>query len=379
MGRRAHGEGAITERPDGTWMGQVTTGYDDSKRKRRTVYGKTQKEVGAKLAEIKQQLANGTLSNTKLTVKDYLERWLKEKERQVKPRTIASYRYSIDKYINPRIGSVKLDKLTPMKAQAAIGEIADTAGARTANLCRTMLFSAMKQAVRWRVLPYNPIEGTTRVKEGQKEMVLWTSSEAVRFLEAAHGHRLYPLFYLAMSAGLRCGELLGLQWTDLKSNVLTVRRTLDTRSGPAKISTPKSEKGKRRVMLAPDVTEVLEQHHLRQEAERQFLGETWPATGHVFVSEAGTLLNARNVTRVSHWLQDKAGVPRARLHDSRHLHVSMLIRSGVDPRTVADRIGHTDASFTLRKYAHCFEEQRHTAALNLRELLGSGLAAESLN
>ena len=124
--------------------------------------------------------------------------------------------------------------------------------------------------------------------------------------------------------------------------------------------------------LPPDAVRLLAQHKARQDAERDYLGDSWTETGHIFVSTLGTILGQRGVTRVSHRLQEKAGVPRARLHDSRHMHVSLLGKSGVDPNTVSDRIGHTNVAFTLSRYGHVFEEQRRAAALSLDELLGDG-------
>ncbi|CAA9575942.1 MAG: Phage integrase, site-specific tyrosine recombinase (ACLAME 2) [uncultured Truepera sp.] len=362
--RRGRGEGSVFQRADGTWAGEVTTGYDEGgKQRRKTVYGKTQAEVLVKVAGVKQQLSLGTLSKSALTVKLYLEKWLAEKARTVKPRTQESYKYCAEKYLNPRLGRTKLDKLTPLQAQSALSEIADAHGARTSNLCRAVLFNAMKQAVRWRLLPYNPLEGVTRIKEQQREMTVWTADETLRFLSVAQTHRLYPLFYLAMATGLRCGELLGLQWGDLKGNVLHVRRTLLTRSGQPTYSTPKTERGVRRVALAEDVLSLLEAHRERVGSEHR------QGVSPIFVSDAGTLLNARNVTRVWHALQVTAGVPKARLHDARHLHVSLLVKQGLDPRTIADRVGHTDPSFTLRKYSHMFEDQRQATAISLTDLL----------
>lgn len=143
--RRGRGEGTVSERPDGTWTGQVTTGYDENgKQKRKTVYGKTQAEALAKLAEVKQRLANGTYSDTKLTVESYLEQWLKEKERTLKPSMLEQYTSCIGRSIMPHVGKIKLDKLTPMQVQALVNEIHDTSGAARAAKCRTVLFMDAK-------------------------------------------------------------------------------------------------------------------------------------------------------------------------------------------------------------------------------------------
>ena len=112
--RRGRGEGSVFQRADGTWQGAATVGYTESgKQKRKTVYGKTQAEALAKLGEVKQQLANGTFVDTKLTVKSYLEQWLTHKEKQVKPRTAELYRHLAKFHIIPKIGAHGSTNLRP--------------------------------------------------------------------------------------------------------------------------------------------------------------------------------------------------------------------------------------------------------------------------
>ena len=398
--RRGKGEGSIFKRKDGTWQGAVTVGYTDAgKQKRRTVYGKTQREAREKIDALKHQLDSGTFVDTESSLGLYLSHWLKHQERHVKQSTSDGYRYNIEKYINPRLGEIRLSKLTPLAIQVALGDIADQVGTRTSNLCRGVLFTALRQAVRWRLLPHNPVEGVIAAKQEKQEMHLWTPAQTATFLETAKQHRLYPLFYLAISTGLRSGELLGLRWADLEGNALTIRRTLITRSGEPRISTPKTDKGVRRVTLSPNALAVLALHRERQLVERKALGDAWDDNDHVFVSEVGTLLNARNVTRISHDLQEKARqkwreelknnltgealaqnldklergeiLPRLRLHDMRHLNVSLRRKLGQDAKLIADQVGHADPAFTVRLYAHLFEDERQAAGVNLEAALAS--------
>ena len=368
--KRAKGEGTLTKRKDGTWQGSISLGYHpDGRRNRPVVYGKTQREAREKLEAIKQRASQGTFSDAELTVKAYLERWLKEKERQVKPRTVEIYRYCVDTLIGPRLGHTKLSDLTPLAVQTMIGSIADEVGKSSANKARTVLYSAMKQALRWQLIPRNPVEAVDTIKEQKREMVLWTAEQATRFLDAARSHRLYALFYLAMATGMRRGELLGLYWTDLKGDRLKIERALTLNKGRGVMSTPKTRKGTRWVALSADVLEVLEAHRERQIAERQRLGEAWADSRLVFASEVGTPINPNNIARVRNKLQDEAGVPRARLHDLRHLHASLAIREGMDPKVLADRLGHAKASFTMDVYTHLFEEQRASSAVSLTSFL----------
>lgn len=347
--------------------GQISLGYKaDGKRSRPTVYGKTQKEVREKLFELKQQSTSGILASTRLSVKAYLEKWLPEKARTLEPRTIKDYTYNITKYIVPRIGGTKLGKLTPLAVQSMMSDIDDKAGTRTANYCRTILNGALGQAVKWQLISSNVVEATEPLKETKREMTIWTTEEAVRFLDVILSHRLYGLFYLVMSSGLRHGEVLAVTWNDLKGNVLFVKKS-------------KSKNGVRKVALSPDVLIELEQHRRRQAAEAAVLGAAWPGKNLMFTSTVGTKLGQRSVTRTWHNLQNKAKVPQARMHGLRHLHISLLVKQGVDPRTIAERVGHARASFTLDVYTHLFEEQRLAAAVSLKTMLGQDTPATDPN
>lgn len=369
--RRAKGDGSIIRRQDGRYQGALTIGYDqDGKQKRKTVYGKTKEEVRKKLENLRHQVSTTGIPTEDPLLRDFLERWLEAKARQVKPRTVDYYRYAVQKYINPKLGGTRLSKLTPLRIQSALGEIADEASPHTSNACRSTLRTALAQAVKWRLLSTNPSEAVDPVKAEKRDMTLWDPGQVEQFLEHAKSHRLYPLFYLAITSGLRIGELLALSWDDLKGNTLHVRHNLTKQNGQLTLATTKTTKGHRFVTIAADTLEVLKTHRQDQEAMKDLLGDAWEHPTHMFTTEIGTYLDHRNVLRVWHRLQDQAGVPRARLHDARHLHVSLLVRHGLDARTIADRVGHTNPAFTLRQYTHLFEEQRLAAAVPLDELLG---------
>lgn len=169
-----------------------------------------------------------------------------------------------------------------------------------------------------------------------------------------------------MATGLRRGELLGLRWEDIKGSALYIRQSHVKAKGKLVLSTPKTAKSERRVSLSPDVLEVLLQHRQLQDAERL---PSWPDSGLVFVSEVGTPLNPDNVTRLRKQLMKAANVPVARLHDLRHLHASIAIKGGMDPKVLADRLGHARASFTLDVYTYLFEEQRANSAVSLLDFL----------
>ncbi len=399
---RGNGEGTVYKRQvtrkDGStferWEGKVTVGYDAlRKRRRKTVYGKTEQEVIGKVLELRQKVSTGTYFEAKLTISAFLNRFLKERKRQVKPSTFDEYTRCVEKRINPRIGGMKVEHVKPLHVQSLITDIAEASGAPTANKCRVVLYSAFKQAVRWELVTRNPVEAVDPLPTKARPLKLWGPEEAARFLDHASSHRLYALFYLGMVTGLRRGELLALQWSDLSNNSLSIVRSLVMVAGKLTLTTPKTSKGERRVPLATDVLEVLELHRERQAHERATAKRSWPELNYIFLSLTGTLLRPDNLRRLrldiiastrNAWLEeaqqsnDNATVkalesgkllPDIRLHDFRHLHATMLIRAGIDPRAVADRLAHGRASFTLDRYAHVFEEQRADMALSLTALL----------
>ncbi|MFC4452353.1 site-specific integrase [Deinococcus sonorensis] len=231
---------------------------------------------------------------------------------------------------------------------------------------------ALKQAVLWGVLPSNPASLVRAPRTRPREMQVWTPEEARHFLEVARSDRLYPLFCLALSTGMRKGELLALAWedVDLDRARLTVRHTfIRNIDGEWVLGAPKTRAGHRTIPLGEDVVQVL-RNHLGEE-ERWFgpRGKGQP----VFTRSSGSRLDPSNVARIFHRLSREAGLPRIRVHDLRHTAASLLIRQGVSPKVVSDRLGHADVSFTLSVYTHLYDDQRQQAALPLSQLLGSDL------
>ena len=203
------------------------------------------------------------------------------------------------------------------------------------------------------------------------EIQVWTPAQAARFLEVTAGHRLHPLFTLALSTGMRRGELLGLEWGDVDlggaGGELTVRHNLvQDDAGHYVVGAPKTEAGHRRLLLPADVTAVLADHR----SSETRTGVSPEGRTPVFTTAERAHLCPRNLRRTYRQLMAQAQVPRIRFHDLRHICASLLIRQGVPAKLVADRLGHTDPAFTLRVYTHLFDDQRAAAALPMHQLLG---------
>jgi integrase len=198
-----------------------------------------------------------------------------------------------------------------------------------------VLKAALNQAVTWNLLSISPGTRVKSPKKKQREVKIWTPQETLKFLEAAKCHylhaRLYPLFHLALSTGMRRGEILALSWSDIIGDRLTIRQNLISIDNEIEISEPKTQSSHRTIILSPETIEVLNTH---QTLQRQMLGNVTT----VFTSLEGGFLKPRALIHAFHKAIKDAGIPRIRFHDLRHAHASLLIRNKVNPLAVAQRL-----------------------------------------
>jgi integrase len=235
--KRGNGEGSITKREDdGRWMARYTV-HTAAGRKRKTIYGKTRAEVAEKLAKAVMDRTDGLVFDEgSLRLFKYLERWLADSVRDtVRATTYENYAYLVRTYIVPSLGRVKLTTLTPAHVQRFYREKLDSGLApRTVQYLHTLLRKALKQAVKWGLIPRNVTDAVDAPRPAKKEIKYLSFDQAKAFLKVASEDRFWALYVLAISTGLRRGELLGLRWEDLdvERGVLRVRRSLtpDTKS-----------------------------------------------------------------------------------------------------------------------------------------------------
>lgn len=363
--KRANGEGSICRRSNGKgWVGSLTLGHDaNGKQIRRYVSGDTQAEVREKLDALKRDRSVGeAVASTPETFGQFLERWLTHKQRDVRVTTHRDYTLNVRKHITPKLGTVRLEKLTALHIESLVTQVLDGGSSEAqASRCLRVVKMALNQAVVWGLLGKNVADRVRPPKVKREEMQVWTPDQARRFLTALERHPYHALFYLALATGMRRGELMGLRWSDVdfSRSQLTVSRSVVSMSGTPHVAEPKTAAGKRVVTLSPDVIDLLWQHRFTQSGSGEL----------VFGSRVGTFLQPASIMRVFDRYAAKAGVPRIRFHDLRHTSASLLIRNNVPVKVVSDRLGHADSSFTLRTYVHVFDDQRRAAALPLEQML----------
>lgn len=245
----------------------------------------------------------------------------------------------------------------------------------------TTLHKARKQAVRWGLVPRNVTEAVVLPKlsrKARKEMQPLSQEQARALLAAASeaGDRLEALYVLAVSAGLRQGELLGLRWQDVDlgeaGGTLSVRQQL-SRSNQygLRFTEPKSKKSRRSIRLTRTAVEGLQRHKVAQNEERLRIGALWHDQDLVFASGTGGPLDVGNLTNRSFRpLLERAGVPRIRFHDLRHTCATLLLTRNVNPKIVQEMLGHANISETMDTYSHVLPGMGDAAAGAMDEALG---------
>ncbi|MGI9047856.1 MAG: site-specific integrase [Rubrobacteraceae bacterium] len=358
MSKRGNGEGSITRRKDGLYMARYTVQTARGP-KRKALYGKTRAEVSEKLTKAMADRDGGLVfEGENRTLAAFLDGWLEGPVKgSVKATTYESYERLIRCHIKPEIGRHKLKTLTPDHVQALYQRKLDEGLAPgTVRLIHSVLSRALDQAVKWGIVPQNVCKATIPPKADSEEIKPLDVEQARKILKVAGGDRLEALYMLAVTAGLRIGELLALRWQDVdleaSGATLYVRRTKSTAKGGPVFTTPKNGKG-RSIKLTRQAVEALKAHRATQNVERLKAGSLWQDHGLVFCTHGGKPLDSHNVARTSFKpLLKRAVLPDIRFHDLRHTCATLLLSRGHHPKLVQELLGHASVALTLDRYSH---------------------------
>ncbi len=378
--KRGQGEGSLYKRKDGLWVAQV---YAQGTKIYK--YCKTQAEARDWVQEIRNQLQNGlALASAQITLEQFLQQWLESHRASIRPKTVQQYEHIVKQYLVPGIGRLKLRELRPDHIQALYNaNLREGKSERTVLLIHAVLHRALNQALKWGLIVHNPVQGTTHPKLRHREMRTLTDIQVRTLLRVVQGSRYEALYLLAVSTGLREGELLGLKWSDLdwSARRLQVQRQLQRLSGNSMVfSEPKSKAGRRAVVLSQIVLSRLRSHRVIQAYEKLFAGERWKENDLVFPSSIGTPWDPRNLYKHFKGLLEQAELPDIRFHDLRHTAATLMLQQGIHPKVVQERLGHADISLTLNTYSHVMPDIQEEAAEKLDLILApheSNLDSES--
>jgi len=369
--------GHIIKRYKNSYTIVLSLGVDPAtgKKKQQWVSVKgSKKEAEKRLADLLHQLDTGTfMKPSKTTLGEFLERWLVDYRPNLSPRGFERYEGIIRGHLIPGLGSITLTQLRPEHLQKHYtAKQNDGLSARTVRYHHAVLHVALKTAVQWGLLPRNPADAVSPPHARRTEMQTWNEDDITHFLEVAKDSRYYTLFYTALFTGMRRSELLGLKWGDVDfmlSQIYVSRGLHHLKDGSYIFTEPKSVKSRRTIALPPSATLLLKEHHEKQKLERVMLGMSLTDGDLVFSHLEGKPLRPNTITRAWEVLAAHTGVKVIRLHDARHTHASIMLKQGIHPKIVQERLGHASIQMTLDTYSHVAPGLQEAAANRFDELV----------
>lgn len=375
-------KGHIRKRSKGSWTLWIDLGRDPETGKRKqqtmTVPG-TKKDAERELRATLTRLEEGAyVKPAKLTVGEYLNQWLESYvATNTAPRTMEGYQLIVQRHLIPNLGAIPLTQLQPSHlqiyyAKALTGGRADGNGglsARTVLHIHRVLSEALTHAVKWQILIRNVALAVDPPRPKRFEMTTLDEDQVMALLQAA-GSQYHKLFTVAVYTGMRRSELLGLRWKDVDVDLaqLSVTKTLHrTADGGFVFTEPKSAKGRRTIALSPSICILLRKLREYQIAEKLLLGLKFKDDDLVFSKPDGAPYDPSGVTHTFKRIVKRLGLPDARLHDLRHTHASLMLKQGIHPKIVSERLGHSNIGITLDTYSHVMPGLQEAAALRFEE------------
>lgn len=306
-----------------------------------------------------------------MTVGMWLNEWLTTSvEARNLPRTVSSYRETVDRYIDPAIGRIALKRLEPEAVDAMLRRLtARGLSPTTVRYAHAILRIALGRAVKSGRVIRNVASLVEPPARSTPERLPLTADQARAFLAAVDKDRLAALYKLAISTGMRQGELLALRWqdVDLDGGRVTIRHTL--RLGTRELAEPKTERARRTLRLSAETAPGLREHRRRQLQDRLAAGRRWIDGDFVFATGNGTPLDSRNVTKAFQRNLANAGLPHQRFHDLRHACATLLLEDGEDLGVVSRILGHSQIATTADVYAHLTPAMLERSAARMDSIL----------
>lgn len=365
MTRRGNGEGSIGQLKDGRWLARASL---DGHRKSFT--GKTRAEVAKRLSiAIKAHQDGLPTPSDRQTVEQFLEKWIAAIAPTIREKTANNYTNLLRNHAIPVIGKIQMTKLQPADL-IRLYDKRRKAGAAPRSILHLhrVLYRCLKFAERWQDVTRNVAALVDAPKITLTEFRCLSAEEARALLAVAAGDRLEAFVVLALSTGMRLGELLGLTWrsVDFDRGAVSVVASLQaTAAGKLVLMEPKTARSRRVIDVEPRVVASLRRHRAAQELARRVAGDSSiaPIQDLVFTSPTGAPIDGRILIRS--WfrpLLKKAGLPPIRIHDLRHSYASIALALGVHPKVVQEALGHSTIAVTLDLYSHVVPSLQREAA-----------------
>ncbi|MDY4127964.1 site-specific integrase [Peptostreptococcus porci] len=367
------------------WGANIMIGYnEEGKKKVKTLYGKTQKEVTEKLEQYKREmlLTSSNIDYDKLTLQDYYYTWLMNRKKTYKPNSFKDYESVYRNYIQGSIiGKTFIKKLNQVTLNRYYNNlIEEDITPQTIQRINTKLKACLSSAVKEDILIKNPcsfVELPKCTKLKKREVL--TLEEQIKLCEYIKGHKLELLFLTALGTGMRLGELLGLKWqyVNFTDGTITVEETLQktyifddnlNKSLQDVQQTPKTENGVRVIPLPSSLVPKLKEHRKTQLENRLKYGESYHISDYVFTDEIGRTIDNKRPNRTLQAILKKLDINPIKFHGLRKTYATRLFENGVPPKTVQTLLGHADIQTTLNIYTQVMEEEKYKAVDTLNSI-----------
>lgn len=386
--RRPQGDGTIRKRSDGRWEARIIIGHkNDGSPMYKSAFAKTQKSALKQLHQLLDLYRDVDLTEEcRMTLGEWMDKWMDEYMIfTIKENTIKGYRSQIDHQIKPFIGHKQLASLTTADIQKFYNKIKKEGRVHPHPIhghvlsdsmvrkIHMMLHEAMEVAVRERYIVRNPTDNTTIPKKTTTEKQVLDDSQLNRFLEAIQCEPYWhDFFYVEVMTGLRRGEICGIKWSDIDFNegTLCIKRSVSTKEGGGvSIGETKTDAGVRTIIMPPSVATLLWKKRSDAINEWVFPHYTNPSDP----------LHPSSAYKKLKTLLKRLELPLLRFHDLRHTFATQATDGGVDPKTLAGILGHTDASFTLDTYTHVTSDMQRGASAIVNNMMQQFLITEENN
>ncbi len=369
----------FTRKRGSTWYAYWDTyDVDTGARRKRSKGGfARQKDAQNHLDEVLPQVKAGTYSEpSKEPFARFLkDEWLPAIRGTVRPLTADNYAKIADRYVGRRdIGSVPLRNVTGGTLTALYSEMErDGLSAGTRRMTHAVLGRALRDAKRWGKISRNPATDATPPARPKTKATAWSARELRAFLAHVEGERLYALWRLAATTGMRRGELLGVTWRalDLDGGRLQIDQQLIPVPGGCEFGPPKSKRSERTIALDPETVDALRAHREVQQLERDLAGEAYGDQDLAFCNELGGPIYPKLLTTAFAKARKAAGIPTGSLHVLRHTAATLALTANppVPLHIVAGRLG-DDPTTLLGTYAHLLPRSDVQAAETVAAILG---------
>lgn len=384
------GEGTISERTlDSGELRYVARWLDSngftSKEKAKTFLSRTEAEDHLRTIFRAKQAGNYRTPSL-MTVSELVAHYIERAAARVSERTILTYRQRAEAMIAPTIGKRKLGDITPLEVQRWIDSLGSGFAPSTIHAAVAVLMDALREAALLGITDRHLGQGIRRPTIGKSNAETWNQDEVQRVLRAVSDDETYgALYHVAISTGLRPGELRALTWADvdLEKATIIVRRTITRTVDGAEIVADRTKTNQNRsVALSPDIVDRLRWHKERQH-QRYLMSDAWRGKGIVFDAGDGHFIRQSPWLRWHNRMCARVGVPAIRHHDLRHTAATLMVQAGIHPKLIADILGHQSIDITMDRYAHPDLQTQRQAVAQLSRLLldspNSVLESESLD